>query len=202
MQTLAKLPTISPTRNENVSKTGERRKSRQSGRARITSQGMLGEATRGVKARAGSRMRPPMDETTRGPAEAPRGMRTGPLLVGTAVVVLFVGFLLAATDAHFVPKVLDLYVVCQYAKAMAEGHPFQYNPGEPPSTGSTSVLHTAILAVAWRLGAHGEALVAFATLLGAGLFLASIVVGGPCGRRLTGGWADALPPAVRQTGAA
>jgi hypothetical protein len=113
-------------------------------------------------------------------------MRTAPVLAGTAVVVLFVGFLLAATDAHFVPQVLDLYVVCQYAKAMAEGHPFQYNPGEPPSTGSTSVLHTAILAGAWRLGARGEALVAFATLLGAALFLASIVVARRVAVRLGG----------------
>jgi hypothetical protein len=113
-------------------------------------------------------------------------MRTAPLLAGTAVVVLFVGFLLAATDAHFVPQVLDLYVVCQYAKALAEGHPFQYNVGEPPSTGSTSVLHTTILAMAWRLGAHGEALVAFATVLGAALFLASIVVARRVGERLGG----------------
>ena len=42
------------------------------------------------------------------------------------VVLLFLAFLLAATQGHFVPQVADLYVVCQYAKAMAEGHPFRY----------------------------------------------------------------------------
>ena len=37
--------------------------------------------------------------------------------------------MLAATGGHFVPQVVDLYLVCQYARAMAEGHPFQYNAG-------------------------------------------------------------------------
>ena len=54
-------------------------------------------------------------------------------------------FLLAATQGRFVAQVADLYVTCQYAKAMAEGHPFRYNPGEPPSTagaGSSSPWRT------------------------------------------------------------
>ena len=131
-------------------------------------------------------MRGSMDEGAGAAAEGPRWMRMAPVLAGVAVAIVFVGFLLAATDSHFVPQVLDLYVVCQYAKAMAEGHPFQYNAGEPPSGGSTSVLHTVILAVAWALGARGEALVAFATLFGAVLLVASIVLAGRIGLRLGG----------------
>src|SRR5437867_12671039 len=67
-----------------------------------------------------------------------------PLLV-LAVVVAFLFAMLASTGGRFVPQVVDLYVVCQYARAMAEGHPFRYNPGESPSTGSTSLLYTAWL---------------------------------------------------------
>lgn len=109
-----------------------------------------------------------------------------PVLAGIAVALLFLGFLLLATDAHFVPQVVDLYVVCQYAKAMAEGHPFRYNPGEPPSTGATSVLHTAVLAVAHAAGARGEGLIAFSIFFGAALYLVSIVLAVRIGRLLAG----------------
>ncbi len=113
-------------------------------------------------------------------------MRSAPMLVGLAVALLFVGMMLGATDAHFVPQVVDFYVVGQYAKAMAEGHPFRYNAGEPASFGSTSLLHTAILAVAQRLGARGEGLVAFAVALGTLLYLLSIALAGRIGRLLGG----------------
>jgi hypothetical protein len=97
-----------------------------------------------------------------------------PLLVGLAVASFFLALLLWTTEGHFVAQVSDLYVVAQYAKAMAEGHPFQYNAGEAPTTGATSLLHTAILALAHAAGARGEGLIAFAVLFGAALYLASI----------------------------
>ncbi len=100
--------------------------------------------------------------------------RTALLLLAVAVATMFVGFMLAATGGFFVPQIVDLYVVAQYARAMAEGHPFEYNPGEAPSTGSTSLLHTAILAAAHAAGARGEGLVAFAILLGGALFVVSV----------------------------
>src|SRR3989442_3341235 len=74
-----------------------------------------------------------------------------PLLV-LAVVVAFLFAMLSSTGGRFVPQVVDLYVVCQYARAMAEGHPFRYNPGESPSTGSTSLLFTAWLGGAQAVG--------------------------------------------------
>jgi hypothetical protein len=84
--------------------------------------------------------------------------------------------MLASTEAHFVPQVVDLFLTCQYAKAMAEGHPFRYNPGDAPSTGATSLLHTAVLAAAHAAGIRGEGLVAFAVLTGAALYVAAVVV--------------------------
>src|SRR5262245_9715570 len=116
-----------------------------------------------------------MDEPAPPPA-SPRWMPTAPVLARLPVALPFVGLMRRGTDAHFAPQVVDLYVIGQYAKAMAEGHPFRYNPGEPPSLGATSVLHTAILAVAHGLGARGEALVAFAIALGALLYLGSIAL--------------------------
>jgi hypothetical protein len=107
-------------------------------------------------------------------------------LLCLVVVLAFLGLMLAATEGHFVAPISDLYVVCQYAKAMAEGHPFRYNPGEAPTSGATSLLHTAVLAVAHRLGARGEGLVAFATLMGAALYVASVFVARRLGVRLGG----------------
>jgi len=108
------------------------------------------------------------------------------LLLTLAVILLFLGLMLASTGGHFVPQVVDVYLVCQYARAMAEGHPFQYNPGEPASTGATSLLHTALLALAHALGARGEMLVAFAILAGACFFAASVALAVRIGRRLGG----------------
>jgi hypothetical protein len=115
-------------------------------------------------------------ENTRTPDAALPWAPTSLVVLGLIVILLFAGFMLAATDGHFVPQIVDLYVVCQYARAMAEGHPFHYNPGEPASTGATSVLHTAVLALAHALGARGEGLVAFAIGAGAALYLGSLVV--------------------------
>ena len=111
-------------------------------------------------------------------AEAALAARPPPRSSCCAVVVssAFLGFMLSATDGHFVPQVVDLYLVFQYARAMAEGHPFQYDAGEPPSTGATSLLHTAVLALAHAAGIRGEGLAAFAI-------------------------ADGRRPAVRQRGA-
>ncbi|HKC13274.1 MAG TPA: hypothetical protein VKI41_14685, partial [Vicinamibacteria bacterium] len=101
---------------------------------------------------------------------------TGLVVLGLTVILLFGGFMLAATNGHFVPQIVDLYVVCQYARALAEGHPFHYNLGEPASSGATSVLHTAVLGLAHALGARGEGLIAFAIGAGAALSLGSLLV--------------------------
>jgi len=108
------------------------------------------------------------------------------VLVSLAVALAFVGLMLYATDGHFVAQIADLHVVCQYAKAMAEGHPFRYNAGEAPTSGATSVLHTAILALGHALGARGEGLIALAILLGAAFYGASVLLARRVGARLGG----------------
>src|SRR5262245_66515708 len=95
-------------------------------------------------------------------------------LLAGAVALAFVLFMLAATSGHAVPQVVDLYVVCQYAKSFAEGHPFAYNAGEPLSTGSTSLLYTAFLGLAHAVGFRREGLVAFAIATGAVFYVVSV----------------------------
>ena len=121
----------------------------------------------------------------RGQMELSRVRSARPLLLlALLVAVLFVGFMLAATGGRFAPQVVDLFVVCRYAQAMAEGHAFHYNVGEPASTGATSLLHTALLAVGHAVGFRGEGLVAWAVLLGAACFVASVFLAWRIGSRL------------------
>jgi hypothetical protein len=126
-----------------------------------------------------------MQEPVSGKA-LPDRVGVGVLLLGVAVGFLFLACLVASTSGHFVPPVVDLYVICQYAKAMAEGHPFHYNVGEPASTGATSLLHTAILALGHAAGARGEGLVALAVALGLLYFLLTIGLARRIGKDLGG----------------
>jgi len=122
-------------------------------------------------------------------AETPSGEPGYPipaLVVATGVVLLFLLLLLNATQGHFAPQVVDLLLVAQYAKAMAEGHPFQYNPGEAPTTGATSLLHTILLALGHALGARGEGMIAFAIVTGALFFAGSVVLAYRIGLHLAG----------------
>ena len=52
----------------------------------------------------------------------------------------------------------DAYIHFQYARALAEGHPLRFQPGEPISSGATSVLWPIVLAPFWALGAKGNAI--------------------------------------------
>lgn len=108
------------------------------------------------------------------------------VLLALAVAAVFLAFMLAATGGRFVPQIVDLYLVCQYAKAFAEGHPFRYNPGDAPSTGATSLLHTVMLAVPHAVGIRGEALVAFAILTGVAFYCLTVVLAFRVGRLLAG----------------
>jgi hypothetical protein len=106
--------------------------------------------------------------------------------LAATVAVGFLWAMLAATDGHFVPQVVDLYLVCQYARAMAQGHPFHYNAGEPASTGATSLLYTIGLAVPEAIGIRGEGLIAFAIVIGAGFYVASVLLARLVALRLAG----------------
>jgi hypothetical protein len=107
-------------------------------------------------------------------------------LLALASAVLFLSLMWAATGGRFVAQNVDLYLVCQYAKAMADGHPFRYYAGDPATTGATSLLHTAALAAAHKVGLRGEWLVAFAVLTGAVLLVASTEMARRAGERLGG----------------
>jgi len=49
----------------------------------------------------------------------------------------------------------DSFIHFQYARAIAEGHPFRYEPGEPATMGATSALWPLMLAPFYALGCTG-----------------------------------------------
>lgn len=73
-----------------------------------------------------------------------------------AGAVYFVLYLLFSTGGIVTPFQTDTMMYYQYARAIAEGHPYQFIEGQGASTGSTSHLYPFSLALLYALGARGE----------------------------------------------
>jgi hypothetical protein len=87
-----------------------------------------------------------------------RAARWAPLVVATAFVAhRAIGGILAKLG-HPGATLDDAYIHFQYARAIAEGHPFRFQAGEPISTGATSFLWPALLAPFYALGLRGESI--------------------------------------------
>lgn len=83
-------------------------------------------------------------------------------------------FVLAAITVHEVltragapsAPLDDTYIHFQYARSIAELHPFRYTEGAAPTPGATSLLWPLLLAPFYALGLHGERLLWVAWALG------------------------------------
>src|SRR4051794_27227274 len=73
---------------------------------------------------------------------------------------------LAMGRGGFVMPLDDVYIHFQYAKQMALGQPYIYNPGLPATSGATSFLYPYMLAIGYLLGFQGLNLGLWAMLLG------------------------------------
>lgn len=74
---------------------------------------------------------------------------------------------LAAGRGEPIMPLDDVYIHFQYAKQLAAGQPYVYNPGLPPSSGATSFLYPFILAAGYLLGFQGLSLGLWAIGIGA-----------------------------------
>ncbi|MGA9349049.1 MAG: hypothetical protein WBW48_09630 [Anaerolineae bacterium] len=83
------------------------------------------------------------------------------VLVGV-VSSMYIVTAFTTADGRPVAPLDDAYITYQYARQIARGHPYQYNDGDPPTTGMTSPLFGFLLAGVYLLGFTGERLVAFA----------------------------------------
>ena len=105
--------------------------------------------------------------------------KNNPLALAICFALFFIGtiylLLYAASDFERMSYVeADQTIYMQYARNMAEGHPYVFTLGDAPSTGSTSHLYPWILAGLYKLGAHGNSFFAAIFWLNAFLYMGMI----------------------------
>ncbi len=81
------------------------------------------------------------------------------LAVVCAADAWFVTRALEANGGTFCPTTDDAFIHLQYARSFAELRPLVYQPGDPPTTGATSLLFPMAVAVGFWLGLGGMQLV-------------------------------------------
>ncbi|MCC6615907.1 MAG: hypothetical protein IT320_20725 [Anaerolineae bacterium] len=109
----------------------------------------------------------------------------------TFVVYLATGTSVGGVGAPVMP-LDDVYIHFQYARQLANGQPYVYNPGLPPTSGATSLIYPFALAPGYLIGFQGLNLGIWAMLIGALAFAASILLVYHIGRVYAGDMLAAL----------
>lgn len=94
-----------------------------------------------------------------------------------AILIISAFYLLLTTagDGVLASAESDQILYMQYARNMANGHPFVFSAGNGPCSGSTTYLYIPLLALFYHLGATGESFFVVSYLLNA-LFYLGIVL--------------------------
>jgi hypothetical protein len=88
------------------------------------------------------------------------------VLIAVAIFALFVAVGYSAGHGNLLMPLDDVYIHFQYAKQMALGQPYIYNPGQAPTSGATSFLYSYLLAFGYLIGFKGLWLGLWAMLIG------------------------------------
>jgi hypothetical protein len=83
------------------------------------------------------------------------------------VFLVYTAASLAVGGGEIVMPLDDTYIHFQYARVLAEGYPYQYNPSLPPTSGATSFLYPYVLAIGYVFGFKGLNLGLWAMGIGA-----------------------------------
>jgi hypothetical protein len=118
-----------------------------------------------------------------------RTPRPDPLVWGPAGLALVValGFLAANAaynQGRFSPPLDDVYIHLEYARQIGLGHFLEYQTGQPPSTGASSLLYVLVLGAFSALGAPGGLLLYIAVGLGVLCTVATTVLVAHLGRAI------------------
>jgi hypothetical protein len=94
---------------------------------------------------------------TRDPTRAPPGARS---LLACATLPLLAGALfwvpaLGSARGFFPVPLDDVYIHHAFARSFAQGHPFEWMPGNGYSSGETAPLYAVVLAAGWLIGFRG-----------------------------------------------
>jgi len=85
-------------------------------------------------------------------------------------------FGLHGSDGQLAPPLDDTFIHLQYARQLAGGHPFQYNTGDPASSGDSSFLYPFLLAPAYLLGLTNLQPLLVADVLNVGAHLGAVLL--------------------------
>jgi hypothetical protein len=98
------------------------------------------------------------------------------LICGAVALITFltyVGMSRSIGGGDVVMPLDDAYIHFQYARSIADGHPYVYNPGQAPTSGATSLLYPYLLAAGYAIGCRGLDLGLWAMGIGAVALLVS-----------------------------
>ena len=96
------------------------------------------------------------------------------IVVTGAIFFAYASSSLDAGHGEFVLPLDDVYIHFQYAKQIALGQPYIYNPGQPPTSGATSFIYPYLLAIGYLLGFQELRLSLWAMGIGALALLGSL----------------------------
>jgi hypothetical protein len=105
-------------------------------------------------------------------------------LASLLATLLVLAAMMLATGGRWSLPLDDAFIFFQYARQFASGHFFQYNGGDAPSGGATSVVTLLIDSVGWLVGFRGDGMVVFALLSGAVGLTLSLVAAWRLGKAL------------------
>src|SRR5258705_9900292 len=70
-----------------------------------------------------------------------------------------------AARGFFPAPLDDVYIHFDFARSLAQGHPFEWIAGQGYSSGETSPLYAVVLALGWLVGFRGRALGVWAAIV-------------------------------------
>jgi hypothetical protein len=85
--------------------------------------------------------------------------------IAAVVGAAFWGPAWPAARGYFPAPLDDVYIHFDFARSLATGHPFEWIAGQGYSSGETSPLYAAVLAIGWAIGFRGPAIGLWAALV-------------------------------------
>ena len=101
------------------------------------------------------------------------------LWLGAATTILTLVMFLSGlwgSDGNLAAPLDDTFIHFQYAQQLAAGHPFEYNTGDPPSSGDSSFVYPFMLAPSFIVGLGGMKALLYADALNFIAHLALVLV--------------------------
>ncbi len=115
----------------------------------------------------------PLPSSTDNPVTVPGWLFAWIAILVVIVLAAFVVLPVLISGRALVLPLDDVYIHFQYARQIAAGEPYIYNPGLPPSSGATSLLYPYLLAIGYWAGFTGLSLALWALSLGAAALFVS-----------------------------